>query len=171
MNQTMLKKVRILAIAPSARGFGFAVMENQVILESGNKGAKGNKNLHSLFKIERLMKLFQPGVLVLQDVNAQGFCRAPRIKALHQQIIELADKRKCRVVLFSGKQLRMTLLGNVKATKHEIAEMLAQNFPLELAGKLPAKRRAWENENGRMDIFDAVALAVVFRSKKTKKTD
>lgn len=162
MNQTISKKVRILAIAPSARGFGFAVLEDQAILECGNKGAKGDKNLHSLFKIEKLMKLFQPGVLVLQDVNAKGLHRAPRIKALHVQIIKLAERRKCKVVLFSGKELRISLLGNVKGTKHEMAEMLAQRFPVELTGKLRPKRRAWENEDGRMDMFDAVGLAVLF---------
>jgi hypothetical protein len=162
MNQTISKRVRILAIAPSARGFGFSVMENQAILECGNKAAKGNKNLHSLFKIEKLMKLFQPGVLVLQDVNAKGLHRAPRIKALHQQVVELAERRKCKVALFSGKELRIALLGDVKGTKHEMAEVLAQKFPAELAGKLPPKRRPWENEDGRMDMFDAVGLAVLF---------
>jgi Holliday junction resolvasome RuvABC endonuclease subunit len=166
MNQTIFKKVRILGIAPSARGFGFCAMENQAILECGKKGAKGNKNLHSLFKIEKLMKLFQPGLLVLQDVNAQGLRRSPRIKALQEQVIELAVKQKCKVVLFSGKKLRIALLGDAKGTKHEMAEMLAQKFPAELAGKVPPKRRAWDNEDGRMDIFDAVGLAILFWMSK-----
>ena len=153
MNQTISKKVRILAIAPSARGFGFAVLEDGAILDRGNKGARGNKNLHSLFKIEKLMKLFQPGVLVLPDVNAKGLYRAPRIKALHEQIIKLAERQKCKVVLFSGKELRITLLGNVKGTKHKMAAMLAQKFPVELAKKLPPKRRAWENQDGLHGYF------------------
>ena|SRR5258708_38444829 len=165
MNQSISKQVRTLAIALSARGFGYSVMEDQVILESGNKGVKGNKNLNSVSKVEKLMNLFRPSVLVLQDVNAEGCHRAPRIKALHQQVIGLAEKQKCKVALFSGKRLRIALLGDVKGTKHEMAEMLAQQFPVELAGKVPPKRRPWENEDGRMDIFDAVALAVVFRMR------
>jgi hypothetical protein len=64
MNKTISKKVRILAIAPSARGFGFSVMENQIILECGNKKATGDKNVHAIFKIERLMNLFQPNSLL-----------------------------------------------------------------------------------------------------------
>ena len=52
MNQTISKQVRILAIALSARGFGYSVMEDHIILESGSKGVKGNKNLHSVSKIE-----------------------------------------------------------------------------------------------------------------------
>jgi Holliday junction resolvasome RuvABC endonuclease subunit len=163
MNQTMSKQVRILAIAPTARGFGYCVMEDEAILECGYKGVRGNKNCKSVFKIEKLVKQFLPSALVLQDVNAAGCRRAPRVKALHQQVIGLAAKKKVKVSLFSGKSLRNALLGDVKGTKHEMAEMLANKYPVELAAKLPPKRRLWENEDGRMDIFDAVELAVVFR--------
>lgn len=169
MNPTTAKQIRILAIAPSARGFGYSVMEGDVILECGNKGVKGNKNLHAISKIERLMKQFLPDVLVLPDVNAKGCHRAPRIKALHRQIIDLAAKQKCKVVLLSGRLLRVALLGDVKGTKHEMAEVLAQKYPIELAARLPRKRRAWESEDCRLDIFDAVALAVVFRLQKAKR--
>jgi hypothetical protein len=162
MNQAASKQIRVLAIALTARGFGYCVMENQLILESGNKGVEGNKNSQSVSKIEKLLKQFLPSVLVLQDVNAAGCRRAPRIKALHRQVIELATSRKIKVSLVSGKLLREMLLGDAKGTKHEMAEFLAEKFHAELAGKLPPKRRAWENEDGRMDMFDAVGLAVVF---------
>jgi hypothetical protein len=156
MNQTTSKQIRILAIALTARGFGYCVIENNVMLESGNKGVEGNKNLQSVSKIEKLLKQFLPSVLVLQDVNAAGCRRAPRIKTLHRQIIELAASRKIKVSLLSGKLLREVLLGDAKGTKHEMAEMLAEKYPVEIAAKLPPKRRPWENEDGRMDMFDAV---------------
>ena len=163
MNQTASKQIRILAIALSANGFGYCVMENHGMLESGKKRARGNKNIQSVSKIEKLMKQFLPSILVLQDVKATGCRRAPRIKALHQQVIGLAAKQKCKVALITKEKSRITLLGDVKGTKHEMAEFLAQKYPVELAGKLPPKRRLWETEDSRMDIFDAVALAVVFR--------
>jgi hypothetical protein len=165
MNQTASKQIRILAIALTARGFGYCVMENNAMLESGKKGVKGNKNLQSVSKIEKLMNQFLPSVLVLQDVNAAGCRRALRIKALHQQVIELAVKQKLKVALLSGNLLRDALLGDVKGTKHEMAQTLAMQYPDELASRLPPKRKAWENEDGRMDIFDAVALAAAFRLK------
>jgi hypothetical protein len=40
--------------------------------------------------------------------------------------------------------------------------------PEELASRMPPKRKLWKSEDGRMDIFDAVALAVAFRLKKTR---
>ncbi len=161
MNQEATKIVRVLAIAPSARGFGYAVMENRVILECGVKRAKGDKNLWSLSKIERLMKVFQPGVLVLQDMNAKGSRRAPRIKELHERIVALGGKQGRKVRLVSEKRLRMALLGDVNGTKHEMAQELARRFPTELSRKLPPKRRPWDSEDARMDMFVAAGLAVV----------
>jgi len=162
MNKTISEKIRILAIAPTARGFGYCVMEDQAMLECGKRGAKGNKNVKNaqvVSKIEKLMNQFLPDALILPDVNAAHCRRAPRIKALHRQILGLAEKHKCKATLLSGKQLRIALLGDAKGTKHEMAEMLAQKFPAELGGKLPPKRRAWDSEDGRMDVFDAVGLA------------
>ncbi|HEV2694770.1 MAG TPA: hypothetical protein VG347_17880 [Verrucomicrobiae bacterium] len=170
MNQTFSKKVRILAIALTARGFGYCAMEDGVILDCGYKGAKGDKNLHSSSKIERLLTRFLPSILVLQDVNAKGCHRAPRIKALHRQVTKLAAKQKCKVTLYSGNKLRISLLADAKGTKHEMAQMLAKKFPVELVGKLPPKRRSWDNETGRMDMFDAVGLAAVFALNFKPKT-
>ena len=140
-------------------------MENNVMLECGKRGAKGSKNVKNALvvsKIENLMNQFMPEVLVLQDVNAAHCRRVPRIKLLHRQLVGLAEKHKCKAMFFSGKQLRTALLGDAKGTKHEMAEMLAQKFPAELGKRLPPKRRAWDSEDGRMDVFDAVRLAVVF---------
>jgi hypothetical protein len=162
MNQTVSKK-RILAISPSARGFGYCTTEGGRILEWGYKGVEGDKNLHSIAKIRRLMKQCLPDVLVLQDVNAKvkGCRRSRRIKALHRKIIKLATAQKCEVSLMSGQSLRNSITGSVKGTKQQMAESLAKKFP-ELAAKLPPKRRAWDSENGRMDLFDAVGLATAF---------
>jgi hypothetical protein len=172
MNQTISKQARILAVAPTARGFGYCVMEGQVMLECGHKEVKGDKdakNAQSVSKVEKLMNQFLPGVLVLPDVNGANCRRAPRIKTLVRQIVSLAERHKCDVTLLSGNQLRLALLGDIKGTKYAMAEMLAQKFPDDLAAKLPARRRTWESEDGRMDTFDAAELAVVFCLTKSKR--
>jgi hypothetical protein len=51
------------------------------------------------------------------------------------------------------------------ATKHEIASTLAEWF-IELAWKLPAKRKPWQSENYQMVIFDAVATGAAFLALK-----
>lgn len=160
------KHFRILAIALSTRGFGFVVMEGQnSLIEWGVKVVDGDKNMQSLARVEKLIAFYQPGVLVLQDVEDKGSRRGPRIKTLHRQIIRTAGKHKLKVASLSRIQLRRLLLSNTKGTKHEMAEMIADQFPNELALRLPAKRRPWKSEDDRMYIFDAAALAVAFRMR------
>lgn len=166
MNQKASKQIRILALAPTARGFGYSVMEDRMFLENGYKTVRGDKNLHSVSKVEKLMRQFLPNVVVLQDVNANGSHRAPRIKVLHHKVVELVESRRCQVTLFSGRTLRRKLLHDVKGTKQEMAEALAKQYPSQLGAKLPPKRRSWDSEDGRMDMFDAVGLAVVFWAGK-----
>jgi hypothetical protein len=169
MNQTTSKDFRILAVALSFGGFGFVVMEGQkTIIEFGRRVADGDKNAQSLAKMKKLLNFYRPDVLVLQDVEAKGSRRYPRIKTLNRQIKRVAEKHKIKVKLISKKQLQDLLLGNSRGTKQEMAEVLAAQFPDELALRLPPKRKPWKSEDTRMDIFDAMALAVVFWLKRTK---
>jgi predicted subunit of tRNA(5-methylaminomethyl-2-thiouridylate) methyltransferase len=165
MNQTS-KQFRILAVSLSSRGFGYAVMEgDNALILYGKMIINKSKNARSLAHIEKMFVRNKPDVLVLQDVDAKGTRRDPRIKNLHRKAVALAKKRKIKVVKISGTKLRSALLGNPKGTKQEMAESLAKQFPDELALRLPMKRKAWTSEDARMDIFDAVGLVVVFRMR------
>ncbi len=164
MSQLNSRHYRLLAVALSSRGFGYAVLEGEKFLvEYGSTSVKGDKNRQCLDKAEKLIALYRPDALVLQNATAKGSHRAPRIKTLNHQAIEAARKYRLKVTLFSGKQLRSLLLCDPRGTKHEMAEMLAKLFPDELASRLPPKRRPWEGADARMDIFDAVGLAVAYR--------
>jgi hypothetical protein len=70
MNKIHPKQFRILAIAPAYIGFGFAVLEGQdTLVDWGVKNVAGNKNTQSLKQVEKLIIQYQPGVLVLQDIE------------------------------------------------------------------------------------------------------
>ena len=163
MNQTS-KQSRVLAISLSNRGFGYAVMENEkALVEYGKRRITGDKHKASLKGIEKLIIRNEPDLLVLQDVNkAKGTHRVDRIKRLHREIVALAKKHMLKVTIISGWEIRSVLLGNEKGTKQELAELLANMFPDELASRLPPKRKTWMNPDDRMDTFDAVELAVVY---------
>ena len=165
MNQTTSTKNRILAVSLSTRGFGYAVMEGESsFVDYGVKLITGDmKNIQSLGKMEKLINYYQPDMLVLQDVNAKGTHRAERIKTLHRNIIALARERKLKTVTFSRIQVRTALLHDSNGTKHDMATTLANQFPDELASRLPPKRKPWKSEDARMDIFEAVGLAVTFQ--------
>jgi hypothetical protein len=159
------KDIRILSIAPSTRGFGFAVIEgDDKLVDWGLKWVNGNKNVGSLKKVEEMMALYQPNVMVLQDVKDSR--RVLRTQKLIQQIVALAKSRKVRVVLFSRKQLWKVFFHDGLGTKYALAELLAEWFPEELGDQLPPKRKPWMTEDYRMDIFDAVALGMALRLKK-----
>src|ERR1039458_1084558 len=119
MNQINPKHFRILAIALSTRGFGFAVLEGQeTLVDWGVKTVKGDKNIQSLARVKELIVHYQPGVLVLEDASAKGSRRSPRIRKLCQQIIKLAATRKVRVRLYSREQVMKTFIPDGRGTKH-----------------------------------------------------
>ncbi|KAF0181113.1 MAG: hypothetical protein FD161_419 [Limisphaerales bacterium] len=169
MNETQSKHHRILAVAPSTKGVGFAVLEGRdTLVDWGVKSVTGNKNANSLAKVKELITQYQPGVLVLEDTSTKDSRRAPRIKALSRKIIALAATHKVSVKVFSQEQVRAAFFADGQGTKHAIAEILAQRFPEELGSRLPPKRKPWMSEHYQMDIFDAVALALVLRLKNAK---
>jgi Holliday junction resolvasome RuvABC endonuclease subunit len=170
MNHPHQIPFRILAVALTSRGLGYAVLEGETsLIESSRTSVRnGDKNRQCIAKVKKLTAFYRPAALVLQDVASKGSRRDQRIKVLQREVIRLAAKQRLLVRLISEKQLRSLLLGNASGTKHEMAAMLTKHFPDELAFRLPPKRRPWQSEDSRMDIFDAVALAVAFRIKGKK---
>lgn len=160
MTRINRKHVRILAIAPTTKGFGYAVLEgSEELVDWGVKVIQGNRNREALAKAKEMIAHYEPRILVLEDTSAKNARRAPRIRALTSKIRALARSQKLRVAMFSQKQIRHAFFPDGKATKHSLAEIMTQRFPEELGSRLPPKRRAWMREDSRMSIFDAVALA------------
>jgi hypothetical protein len=160
------KHVRILAIAPLSRGLGYAVMEGpDKLVACGNKAILHDKNPRALAWVNRFIQFYRPDVLVLPNVGAADTRRAARIKNLHRKIVAWAGKQQLKVRLVSVTQVRTQLLGAAKGTKFAVARTLAEKFPTELGTRLPPKRRPWMSEDPRMDIFDAVGLAMAFWPK------
>jgi hypothetical protein len=67
------------------------------------------------------------------------------------------------------EQLRQFFFAGKKGTKHARAKIIAEWFPDELADLLPPERQAWMNEHHYMQMFDAVALTLVFSNKQPGK--
>jgi hypothetical protein len=165
--RTRPKNDRVLAIAPSSRGFGFAVMEGrETLIDWGVRSVTGDKNADALEKAEAMIALYKPAVVVLPDASAKGSRRYARIRDLTKDIAAVAARRKIKGLLFSREQVMRTFFEDGKGTKHTIARILAMRFPEELGHRLPPKRKHYKSEDYRMGIFDAVALAVARRLGK-----
>jgi hypothetical protein len=155
--------MRVLGIAPSSRGFGFALMEgDNVLVDWGVKRVKGDKNARSLSNVANLIEHYKPNAIVLENTRSQGSRRRSRVQALIEDIVELAKEQNITVKRFSRKQLNRGFIKEKRGTKHTLATYLAARFPEELGFRLPPKRQIWMNQDYRMDIFDAVALAEHF---------
>jgi len=152
--------MRILAISLSSRGFGFAVMEDgATLVDWGVKSAKGDKNKDCLRQLKTMLDLFYPSALVLEDAGTKGSRRAARIQKLTEQIAAQAKGQKVRVRLFSQAKLMQQFFPAGDGTKHDLAVLLVARYPEELGAKLPPKRKSWQSEDARLDMFKAVALA------------
>jgi hypothetical protein len=161
MKKLKTEEIRVLGLAPSSYGCGFAVMEGKNVLVAwGVKTLKGgDKNARSLSNVANLIAQYEPNVIALENTKSPASRRSPRIQALIGEIAALAKEGGVIVKQFSRKQLSIAFLSDERGTKHALAAFLANRFPEELGPSLPAKRRLWESDDCRMDIFDAVALA------------
>lgn len=162
------KHPRLLAIAPSTRGFGFAVLEGlDTLVDWGMKSAATDKNARCIAKVRELISQYSPDLLVLEDSSTGR--RSPRIRRLGRSIIQLARSKNVKVALFTQEQIREAFSLNGAGTKQTRAEFVAEKFPDEIGFRLPPKRKPWMSEDYRMGIFDAVVLALMPRlSKKTQ---
>jgi len=161
------KYPRILGIAPSTRGFGFALIEGlNTLVDWGVKSIKGDKNAGTVAKVDEMIAHYAPDVIALEDTAVKPWRRSRRIRAVSKQISHVAKRRNVTLASFSRDYVKQTFFADGQGTKHALAEIIAKRFPDELGFRLPPKRRPWMSEDARMDIFDAVALALTFRKRK-----
>jgi Holliday junction resolvasome RuvABC endonuclease subunit len=162
MSRAYTKEICVLAIDPSTRGFGFAILEGpNRLIDWGVKEAKKNKNARTLKLIEDLMDRYQPNVVVVEDYTGKGSRRCLRIQGLINDISKLAAKGKIKVRSVSRIKVKQAFSESGASNKQEIAMAIANRFP-ELAPRLPRFRKPWMSEDYRMSIFDAVAFAITF---------
>ena len=161
---------RVLAIDPSTRGFGFAVLEGpERLIDWGVKEARDNKRVKCLEQIEKLMEHYQPDSIVVEDAEAKGSRRCRRVRELISAILKLTSTRGIKSRSFSRRAVRKAFSQHGASTKHEIATAIADRFPDELGPRLPPLRKPWMTEDHRMSIFDATALALTFFHIKNKQ--
>lgn len=157
---------RILAIDPIHKGLGYAVFEPpRHLVACGISRVKGDKQTGAVAKFEKLLTDFRPDTVVLEDTKAPGSRRRHRVRELIKKLATCASDRGVTVGSVSRSAVIECFSSpDERATKYSIAKWLVETFP-ELCLKLPKPRRAWDSEDERMSVFDALALAVTYASK------
>jgi hypothetical protein len=153
----------VLAIYLTRRGLSFVLFEGSLSpLDWGSSRRYGpEKNDHCLKIAGALFRRYHPDVLVLQDTSWTGTQRSQRIMNLNAALFELAERQGLPVCAFSRDGVR-TVFGYLGSpTKRAIAEVIAKHIPA-FEPYLPPERKPWMEEDARMGIFDAAALALTF---------
>lgn len=160
-------ELRVLAIDPTSRGFGFVVMEGpHRLVDYGIKSIRPLSNAACLKKVAAQIRFFEPEYVVLENTKNKSR-RCKRVQDLIESIRKLASKAKVRTRLISRHEMEEVFRPSGARTKLQVAEIISKQLP-ELASRMPRHRKAWMSEDGRINIFDAVALALVFFSLRTR---
>lgn len=156
---------RVLAIDPCRRGFGFAVLEGKDrLVDWGLAQVWARNDKEFLARVEGLVARYSPAILVLQEPDDRRRSKRAvrRIRLLGRHATPLC----VRLRHVSNMQVKSYLAGEA-ATKLDIALAIARLFP-ELEVFIPRPRRPWTSEDDRMNVFDAVGLALATSSSLEK---
>ena len=153
-----ISSLRILAIHPTSRGFGFVVLEGPTsAIDWAVKATRAEKAPRTLTKVRELLKHYRPELLVVEDGRRSRHCR--RILCLVDRICSVAKKGGVRTRRLSSRHVRKVFRTFGAHTKYQIAHTIAQQLP-ELAPWLPRFRKPWMSEDYHMPVFEAAALAL-----------
>ena len=149
---------RVLAIDPTSKGFGYAVLESPAVLvDWGVKHARADRNAECLQQARELIDRYQPEVLVVEDTALKSSRRCSRAAQLIENLLLMAAGRDLGTRRISRLQVQRCFSDSSPATKRQVAVAIARRFP-ELEPYLPPIRKPWMSEDERMSIFDAVAF-------------
>ncbi|HET9375321.1 MAG TPA: hypothetical protein VFO40_10125, partial [Chthoniobacterales bacterium] len=72
-----------------------------------------------------------------------------------------ATLRSTTLVVLGRKEIYEAFRQSGASSKNEIAQLVSEKF-LEVAWKLPPKRKNWQPEHHNMAIFDAISLGLAY---------
>ncbi len=171
MSKLPVEEIRILAIDPYTKGFGFAVLEGpERLIDWGIKEPARDKTVRCLEQVSELIQQYEPNVVVVEEYWVKKSKRSKWSHEFIDNVIELAFMKKVESHSFSRVQVKQAFAPFGAHTKYAVASVLVEYFP-ELAPRLPPVRKPWMSEDCRMSIFDAISLAwafLFFRLSATK---
>jgi len=152
----------VLAIDPAPRGFGYALFEGpQKPLDWGITEVRFQKNKRSLDHVKKLISFYEPEVVVLEDCTGEKSHRCARAQDLIDQISSYADIQNIEIKKYSRARIQEVFSISGARTKHSIARKISEWLPV-FSVRTPPERKPWMSEDRRMNIFDAVALALTY---------
>lgn len=151
---------RVLALQPSSRRLGFAVLEGRDrLVDWGVRNMTASGNNANLGAVGLLFDRYTPDLLVIEDTRAVGARRRERTVGLSDQCVRLAARTKLPCRHISRIQVLRAMVPAGRQNAQAVATEVARMFP-ELADRLPTERKLWMSEQYAMPMFFAAALAL-----------
>jgi hypothetical protein len=154
----------VLAVHPNVRGLAYVLCEGPLApVDWGMRRALGpQKNTFVLDHVRRLVDHWQPDLLIIEDCLGAGSRKRDRIRRLHRLIRNYAEGQALETSAFSRQDVRKCFDVVGAQTRYEIATAIAARVPA-FSTRLPRQRtKPWENEDQRLMLFDAAALALTY---------
>ena len=147
-----------LALDPTSDGFAYVVLQgSETLLVWGCSHVDLRKPAAWRAKVTALIEHYTPEFLVLEDMEMSR--RGKSARQFAHDVAAFAQAEGLAVQTVTRREVQDAFAA-VGRTKHAIAVALARMFP-ELEPRLPRKRKPWMSEDSRMNIFDALAFALV----------
>jgi hypothetical protein len=143
----------ILAIDPTTRGLAYAVFEKGLLADWGQPECRRGEGAVLLGLLERL----DVALLVLEDPDAPGAQRRPRVKALLRNLARRGEKFGVRVRKVARGKVRESWRNLGVTNKQAMAARLGAAFP-ELRAFVPPPRKTFMTEDLRVKLFDVLSL-------------
>lgn len=162
MNGATLENA-VLAIYPFSRGFAFVLFAGpDAPFDWGVKEVKEkHRNTKTLEEIKKIIDLYVPTVLVIEDTTDKESRRSSRIRNLYRKLARLAEAEDIGLFRYSKLDVRDCFASLSAHTKYEIAKAVAAKIP-GFAHRMPRYRKVWMSEDPRQSLFDAAALGLTF---------
>lgn len=148
--------VRILGLASTTRGFGFAVTEGPRRMVTWGLRRTPAQGAGVIKALDEILRRSRP-LFVAFDDEAAGKKR--RRGRLFKDVVAKACDVHGIMILSIESGRTKALAGVPRPTKRDIGQALILLFP-EVANKLPPRRKAWQSEDDRIGMFMALAAAV-----------
>lgn len=148
----------IVGIDPTPRGIAFVFFERGELLDWGTL-EDAPEDAVQLAVLDRILEGCAADVLVLEDPQAKGAKRKPRMAHLLRLFAKHAKRRGITVVMVARADVRRAWEAKSLTTKEAVAAAIGELLP-ELAHLVPPERKDGHNEADRVNVFDAASLVL-----------
>ena len=162
---------RILAIDPGSKEMGIAFLEGEHdLVYHAVKSFRCERTQKVILRevrqaITRLISMFRPDTLVIERLYYIQQEGSPVLKRVYQELNAIGRKNGLKVIELAPNTIRKTIVDDGRATKLEVARILAHRFPQLQASLIEEKRKKWQQKYW-LNMFDAVAAGLAWQKLK-----